>query len=162
MRSILCLSMILLCLVGCTKSIDLEDITEVETDSTVVCINSIEQLKSLNNGLDTLNITRIVLEDDSEVITDGQNLSVVYSVKPSSGGNSLFDSALNIRVKEDDVIKTYYSNVWSKGCRNNQDVQGAYTNLTKGTAIYKVNTYFNWVVRPYGAGGPRIKYLVVD
>lgn len=161
MRSSLCLSMILVFL-GCTKSNDLEDITEVELDSMAVCIGSLDQLKGLNNGIDTFNISRVVLEDDSEVITDGQNLSVVYSARPSSGGSSLFDSSLNIRVKEDDVIKTYYSNVWSKGCRNGLDVQGAYSNLMRGSTIYKVNTFFNWTIKPYGADGPRIKYLVVD
>ena len=161
MRSILCLFMISMCL-GCTKSDDLEDITEVEMDSTVVCINSLEQLETLNNGLDTFNITRIVLDDDSEIMADGQNLSVVYSIKPTSGGNSLFDSSLNIKVNEEDIIKTYTATVWSKGCRNGHDAQGSYTNLISGTTVYKVNTYFNWVARPYGAGGPRIKYLVLD
>ena len=161
MRSILCLSMILICL-GCTRSNDLVDVSPIAADSIRICINSMEQLKSLNNGLDTFKVSRVVLEDDSEVVTDGQNLSVVYSVQPSSGGSSLFDSALTIRVKEDDVIKTYYSNVWSKGCRNGQEVQGYYTNLLRGTTIYNVNTFFNWTVRPFGAVGPRIKYLAVD
>jgi hypothetical protein len=161
MRSILLVCVILVTL-GCTKSNDLEDIVLGELDSTEVCIHSLEQLKMLNSGLDTFNVIRVILEDGSEVTADGQNLSVGYGVRPSSGGNSLFDSSLNIRVTEGDVIQTYNSNVWSKGCRNGQDVQGPYTNLLKGAVIYKVNTYFNWIVRPYGAGGPHIKYLVVD
>lgn len=161
MKRIFYAGMILI-FVGCTKSDEIVLPDPVVLDTIAVCINSREDLNSLNNGLDTFKVTRVILEDDTEVATDGPDLSAEYIVKATSGGNSLFDSTLIIKVAEGDIVKTYTATVWSKGCKYTQQSSDLYTNLNSEGVIYKVNTYFNWVVQPYGAGGPRIKYLVVN